>query len=111
MIKERINAFEGFQLFLRHVEEIYGFKVSTLTTHMENEWNTIKFKDLLEKQGIEHQYVASGQEQEELQMNKLICGKEMCSFQDTTKGPNLTKTKKTTVNEETFSKGGTSPAI
>ena len=65
----------------------------------------------LGKQGIKHQYVASGQEQEDLKMNKLICGKEMCSFQDTTKGPELKKTKKTTVNEETFSKGGTSPGL
>ena len=105
MIKERINALEGFQLFLTHVEEIYGFKVATLKTHMEYEWSTIKFKDLLEKQGIKHQYAASGQEQEDLKMNKLICGKEMCSFQDTSKGQ---KTKKTTTNVETFSKGGTS---
>ena len=52
-------------------------------------------------------------EQEELEMNKLICGKEMCSLQDTTKkkGPDLKMTKKTTINKETFSKGGTSPAI
>ena len=60
MIKERINAFEGFKFFLTHVDEIYGFKVATLKTHMEYEWSTIKFKDLLEKQGIKHQYAASG---------------------------------------------------
>ena len=52
------------------------------------------------------QYAASRQEQEKLKINKIIYGKEMCSFQDTTKGQ---KTKKTKVNVETFSKGGTSP--
>ena len=78
---------------------------------MKYEWSTIKFKDLSEKQGIKRQYAASGQEQEKLKMNKLICGKEMCYFQDTTKGLDLKKTKKTTINEETSSKGGTSLAI
>ena len=64
-IKENINAFEGFQLFLTHVEEIYGFKVTTLRTYMEYEWSTIKLRDFLKRQGINHQYAASGHEQEE----------------------------------------------
>ena len=70
---------------------------------MKYEWSTMKLRDFLENQGINHQYATSRHEQEELEMNKLICGKEVCSLQDTTN--------KTTINEETFSKGGTGPAI
>ena len=94
-IKERINAFECFQLFLTHVDKIYGFKVTTLRTYMEYEWSTIKLRDFLEKQGINHQYAASGHEQDELEMNKSICGKRMS--QDTTM--------------ENFIKGGIGPTI